>query len=406
MIKPEKYCWVYKNQDFPSANKNGQMEKMIENYNENKESLLLDFIQQHYGHEVFTPGLDRTRPLYEPFKKWVLESKIKITIIAGTNGKGQTAHTLAYYLKKTGRKIALWTSPHILSIRERFHFDQDVTYSKLEKEIYGAHDFLTVTFPGLKVSFYEFLFLVFLRLAKEEKNVNHLILEVGLGGKLDAVNHFDCDCACITSISRDHQAILGNRFDLILNEKIAVSRAGRPLFTQFRLAYLNERTSKYCQSHGIKWIQISADFHLDYFQENQKMAQELFTFLEPEKHIDFSTDVPSFKGRTEKMTFNQNALIFIGAHNIDGVRKMTELLSSDDHFESIDSVLISFSKRPEDEVIVMLKSMMEFFGHKTKMNLTHFEHPKALPEAMILEVEKEIHKMNKGMLTFVSDWKK
>ena len=72
----------------------------------------------------------------------------------------------------------------------------------------------------------EFLFYVFLKwISKFEIKV--LILEVGLGGRLDAVNHFDCDLAVITSISRDHQAILGNSYLKILHEKLGIIRSNK-----------------------------------------------------------------------------------------------------------------------------------------------------------------------------------
>ena len=226
-------------------------------FDESIENELIDFVQKNYGFEVFTPGLARTRPLYLPFVNWVKSSDIKVTIIAGTNGKGQTAHSLSYLLNLSQLNVALWTSPHILSLRERFVFSlkgmlSEIGYDFLRNEIYQTHDYLKREHSDLKVSFYEFLFLVFLRLAQKEKR-DHLVLEVGLGGRLDAVNHFDADLACITSISRDHQAILGNRFDLILAEKIAVSRPDKPLFTNFKLAYLNQLTAQYCRANRVEW---------------------------------------------------------------------------------------------------------------------------------------------------------
>lgn len=380
---------------------------MTTDFNEFIESELLDFIQTHYGIEVFTPGLDRTRPLYSPFIEKLKLDRVLVTTVAGTNGKGQTAHTLAYYLHSSGFKVALWTSPHILSLRERFYFDgNDISYDDLSKELYATHDFLTIHHKNLVVSFYEFLFLVFLRLAVDRK-IDHLILEVGLGGRLDAVNHFDADCACITSISRDHQAILGNRYDLILQEKIAVARKGKPLFTQFHLDYLNERAGKYCKEHGILWHQLQKDksVHSDYFLENQKMAQALFKELAPEINLPFSMMVPLFKGRREEMTFNGNTLIFIGAHNIEGVRRMIELISADAKELLPARVLMSFSKRPIDEVEVMLRAIVDFFGNDSKLVLASFEHPKALDLTSISVVEQKINKISKGLLDFVTDWK-
>lgn len=375
-------------------------------FNEENEFRLLQFIQKHYGQEVFTPGLVRTEPLFAPFVELGRKAQVKVTIIAGSNGKGQTAHTLCYLLENAQLKTALWTSPHILSLRERFQFgNEPVSYLDLEQEIYLTHNFLKSTHPKLIVSFYEFLFLVFLRMVfREGTHPDHLLLEVGLGGRLDAVNHFDADCTCITSISRDHQAILGNRYDQILFEKIAVSRKGVPLFTQFKLGYLNELTDHYCNQKGALWRNISSVKSGNYFEENQHMAQEIFSFLEPAKKRGDLESVPHFRGRREEMTFKGNTLIFIGAHNIDGIRRMLELFSAQESSKP-SLVLLSFSKRPTNELEVMLKSLVDFFGKDCKLAMTSFEHPKALEFAEVTKLEKKFNKTNKGLLDFVTNWK-
>lgn len=382
---------------------------MMIDFNEEKEFRLLEFIQQNYGMEIFTPGLERTRSLFGSYVKLVEINKIKVSIIAGTNGKGQTAHTLSHLLETAKLTTALWTSPHILSLRERFRFGrEDISYEELEQEIYGTHHFLQKEHSGLLVSFYEFLFLVFLRLSFAPKRaLEHLILEVGLGGRLDAVNHFNADCACITSISRDHQAILGTRYDRILSEKIAVSRRGKVLFTQFRQQYLNDLTSIYCNELGVDWrpLGVSNIAEANYFSENQKMACALFSFLEPEKQIPDLDSIPKFKGRREEMTFRGNTLIFIGAHNIDGVRRMIELFSPQSSTSLPTTVLLSFSKRPSNELEVMLKTLVEFFGKESKLLITSFVHPKALELNEIVKLESKFNKINKGLLDFVTDWK-
>ncbi len=381
---------------------------MNTDFNQNIESELMSFIHTHYGLEVFTPGLERTRPIYETFLREVVVRKIKVTIIAGTNGKGQTAHTLTHLLGESGFQVALWTSPHILSLKERFNFFTkefigDISYSDLRLEIYQAHDDLKKDFSEIKISFYEFLFLVFLRLSFKNPNIEHLVLEVGLGGKLDAVNHFDADCASITSISRDHQTILGNRYDLILSEKIAVARSSKPLFTNFKLEYLNERTKEYTDSHSIAWYPLKSELQ-NYFDENILMAQALFQFLVPFKKINLIKEIPLFKGRREEMSYKGNQLVFIGAHNIEGVRRMLELFAPQKDNLMPEYLLISFSKRPIGEIEIMLKTLINNFGLKAKLNLAYFEHPKALEKIDALEVSKN-HKINKGLLNFVTDWK-
>jgi dihydrofolate synthase/folylpolyglutamate synthase len=384
---------------------------LIENFNSAKEEELLSFLTQKFGLEVFTPGLERTRPLYLSFINSFKKRGIKIITIAGTNGKGQTAHTLGSFLNIESKNFALWTSPHILSIRERFSFGingliSEATYLELEEAIFESEELLKVAHPGLKVSFYEFLFFAFLHLV-QKKNIEYLILEVGLGGRLDAVNHFDADISCITSISRDHQSILGNRLDLILAEKIAVARKGAVLLTNFHLSYFNERVKEYVEKTGVLWRPMNRKQE-HYFEENQAMAWEIFSLLCPNKKLGFEESVgrlPQYKGRREIMTFEGKSLIFIGAHNIDGVRRMLEgfehsAVESSQDFPA--SLLVSFSQRPENEVLVMVRSLAEFFGSKSEIVLTSFAHPKALSAEVIEGIAK---KVNKGMLNFVSDWK-
>lgn len=377
---------------------------MTNEFDEKTENELLALVQKNYGAEVFTPGLERTRELYRPFLQLVKERQIKVATIAGTNGKGQTAHTLGYFLNKSGQSYALWTSPHILSLRERFSFDgKEISYQELRQEIENTHEALKKEI-GLVVSFYEFLFLVFLKMAFK-RNIQYLLLEVGLGGRLDAVNHFDADVACVTSISRDHQAILGNRFDLILAEKIAVSRPGKTLLTQFHLNYLNQLTHEYCENKNVVWKSIREEKKQNYFEQNQAMARALFRELVPDGNLSDHLPIPEFKGRREEMTFRGNALIFIGAHNIDGVRSMTELFPDVSKSSWPTQLLISFSKRPVSEIEVMLKSMAEHFGENSKLILTSFEHPKAMDVKALHEVEEHLNKINKGMFDFVTDWK-
>lgn len=374
------------------------------------EQELMNFLNQHYGMEVFTPGLDRTKPLYAFAKKRLKALGTKIIIVAGTNGKGQTAHTLAHFFSQAGKSWALWTSPHILSVTERFLYSDkegrptSINASALLQTIKDHHTRLGEEHPGPKVSFYEFLFYVFLQLTLENPP-EYLLLEVGLGGRLDAVNHFDADCSCITSISRDHQSILGGTYRSILLEKIAVSRPGKRLFTVFPLEYLNELTKTYCDEHEVLWTPLSFPGQHNYFSENQLLAWEIFLNFVPhfsEHKEKFFRTIPSFKGRREIMTFGKKSLIFIGAHNTDGIRRMLE---AEKHRSSgqIDEVLVSFSKRPGDEIEVMLKSLMDFFADEAEIKVTSFVHPKAMD---VEGLKKAIANVNKGMLEFVPDWNK
>jgi dihydrofolate synthase/folylpolyglutamate synthase len=193
-----------------------------------------------------------------------------------------------------------------------------------------------------------------------------------------------------------------------LNEKIAVSRSRKTLFTNFKLKYLNQLTGEYCRKNQIVWetLSLESDSKFNYFEENQQMAKELFSFLEPQKMKNGPADYPHFKGRREEMTFKGNTLIFIGAHNIDGIRRMIELFSAQDSQIIPSKVLLSFSKRPSNEIEVMLKTLDDFFRGKSELLVTSFVHPKAFDLKDIEIINAKFNKINKGMFDFVTDWKK
>lgn len=383
-----------------------------EEFNLEKEDQLLHFVLNKFGQEVFTPGFDRILPLFEKSINYSKKRKLKIVTIGGTNGKGQTAHTLCDLLSQQKINTALWTSPHILSIKERFIFSQkgelqQISYEELDVTFKAVDLELRESFPLLKISFYEFLFLVFWKLVLEKNEIDVVILEVGLGGKLDAVNLFDASLAALCSISRDHQAILGNRYDLILHEKLPIARRGHKLFTNFKLDYLNELTRKYCQAQGVLWENVFDAKTAHYYEANQKLAMRLFKELLLEQSLPQSVEnlihfneTRYYKGRREIMTFNGKSLIFIGAHNTDGIRAMVELLKKESQLKP-QSLLISFSKRPDEEIRSMINSLREYFTESVPLNLTYFNHPKAMEKKKLMEMDEEY----KGNLHFVSDWK-
>ena len=131
----------------------------------------------------------------------------------------------------------------------------------------------------------------------------------------------------------------------------------------------------------------------------------MFKSLEKGSFLTFESGIshlPLYKGRREIMTFSGKSLIFIGAHNIDGVRRMLDSFQEDNSMEMPEGLLISFSMRPLGEVVVMMKSLVDFFKDKSELVLTSFDHPKALSPDAIKEAQELV---NKGMLNFVFDWK-
>lgn len=157
---------------------------------------------------------------------------IKIIHVAGTNGKGSVCAYLNAMLLAGGKKTGLFTSPHLVRINERFQINgEDVSdeqfldaFLKVEKAAkeYEAEG------EG-HPSYFETLFLMGMLIFKEA-GVEYLVMEIGLGGRLDATNVVEKPLACIiTSISRDHTEYLGDTLEAIAGEKAGIIKAGVPV---------------------------------------------------------------------------------------------------------------------------------------------------------------------------------
>lgn len=157
---------------------------------------------------------------------------IKIIHVAGTNGKGSVCAYLNAMLLAGGKKTGLFTSPHLVRINERFQINgEDVSdeqfldaFLKVEKAAkeYEAEG------EG-HPSYFETLFLMGMLIFKEA-GVEYLVMETGLGGRLDATNVVEKPLACIiTSISRDHTEYLGDTLEVIAGEKAGIIKAGVPV---------------------------------------------------------------------------------------------------------------------------------------------------------------------------------
>ena len=157
---------------------------------------------------------------------------IKIIHVAGTNGKGSVCEYLNAMLLAGGKKTGLFTSPHLVRINERFQINgEDVSdeqfldaFLKVEKAAkeYEAEG------EG-HPSYFETLFLMGMLIFKEA-GVEYLVMETGLGGRLDATNVVEKPLACIiTSISRDHTEYLGDTLEAIAGEKAGIIKAGVPV---------------------------------------------------------------------------------------------------------------------------------------------------------------------------------
>lgn len=172
---------------------------------------------------AMTLGLDHMRALMERLGH--PERRFRSVLVAGTNGKGSTTTMLAAILSGHGVRTGRYTSPHVFRVNERIVVDGELV-SVEEMEAAAAR--LVPLQDEIPFSYFEALtaiaFLIF-----AARGVEIAVLEVGLGGRLDATNIVEPEVAIVTSISLDHRRILGDTEEAILGEKLGISRPGVPL---------------------------------------------------------------------------------------------------------------------------------------------------------------------------------
>ncbi|MFM8821758.1 MAG: bifunctional tetrahydrofolate synthase/dihydrofolate synthase [Limnohabitans sp.] len=165
-------------------------------------------------------GLDRVRQVAQRMN---LHLSVPVITVAGTNGKGSTCALLEAIYLQAGYKTGVYTSPHLVHFEERCRLGGE---SPPAEVFASAFELVEVARQDTRLTYFEFSTLAILKMLSDA-GLDVVILEVGLGGRLDAVNIIDPDCAIITSIDLDHTALLGTDRDSIGLEKAGIMRAGR-----------------------------------------------------------------------------------------------------------------------------------------------------------------------------------
>ncbi len=156
------------------------------------------------------------------------EQRLKLIHVAGTKGKGSTSFFLGALLEAAGETAAVYTSPHLASVRERFWLrGAPVTYAALEAAASGLRN--AIDAKGLQPTLFEVMTVLGLRLAADA-GCRWCVLETGIGGRLDATNFIPPPACCvITPVSLDHMPLLGHTAAEIAAEKAGILKPGVPL---------------------------------------------------------------------------------------------------------------------------------------------------------------------------------
>jgi dihydrofolate synthase/folylpolyglutamate synthase len=180
----------------------------------------LSYLEQLHPNAI-DMGLERVR---EVAARLPIETKALKIVVGGTNGKGSTCAMLEAILLAAGYRVGLYTSPHLVNFNERARLNgeivSDAEFVRYFSMVEGARQ-------GVSLTYFEYSTLATLAMFAAA-SLDVMVLEVGLGGRLDAVNIVDADCSIITSVDIDHTDWLGDTREKIGFEKAHIYREGRP----------------------------------------------------------------------------------------------------------------------------------------------------------------------------------
>ncbi|HIX28486.1 MAG TPA: bifunctional folylpolyglutamate synthase/dihydrofolate synthase [Candidatus Blautia stercoravium] len=314
----------------------------------------------------------------------------KIIHVAGTNGKGSVCAFLSSMLEQGGFRCGLFTSPHLVKINERFQINEvmisDQRFTEAFTEVKKLSDRL-VEEGDYHPTYFEFLFLMGMIVFKQE-DVDYIVLETGLGGRLDATNSVLSPMACvITSISLDHVEYLGDTIEKIAGEKAGIIKKGVPVIFDGNRKEAAEVIRARAEELGCPWYEVKENQQklLDYTPEgirflsssgfygetelfvpfiaryqmmNTALALETMGVLKGEHGLEKEVLVKGiggtkWQGRMETIL---PGVVVDGAHNEDGIARFVETVS---YFQKEYPITLLFSTVADKEFPDMIKRVCE-----------------------------------------------
>ena len=307
---------------------------------------------QNNGSDAYNPGLSKINKFIKELS--LSKNELKFIHVGGTNGKGSTCSFISSILKESNYKVGTFTSPHFFDFRERIRINDN----KIQKSYITS--FIKenkILIEDLGLSFFELSFGLCLSYFVENK-VDYAIIEVGLGGRLDATNIINPLVSVITNISFDHNEILGDSLEKIAIEKAGIIKENSKLIVGER----NEKTdqvfinkAKEMSSKIIFVPDISQDIvysEIDYLNKNIHTSIETCKLLNLEnlnneiikRGIKNITLNNSLFGRWSLVN-NNPRVIFDSAHNEAGFISVSKELSKISYNKIY--ILLSFVKGKE-----------------------------------------------------------
>ena len=280
----------------------------------------------------------------------------KVFTVAGTNGKGSTVAILESVLLESGYNVGSYTSPHLIEFNERIKINK---ISADTEEICKAFELIEENRKDTTLTFFEFSTLAAL-IIFSQKNLDVIILEVGLGGRLDAVNIIDPDVSIITSIGYDHTAILGDDLELIAFEKSGIMRKNKPTIISYE--NIHQSIIKNSKEIGSNLEIINKNFSYKIISDKKWLFSNI-------DGVEIESENPGIKGLLQ---INNAASVLQALHICDGIElnnekaikgiKNSSILG---RFQIINSspVTVLDIAHNEQSIEILIKNLKEYFPH-------------------------------------------
>jgi dihydrofolate synthase/folylpolyglutamate synthase len=369
-----------------------------------------------------TPGISRIKNFLEDVNN--PHDKIKVIHIAGSNGKGSTATFISEILKTSGYKTALYTSPHLTNITERFKINNENISLKVLNNLLKKYSSVALKYS---LSFFEYMtalaFIYF-----EKKKVDIAVFETGLGGRFDATNVINNPLICIiTSITKEHQEILGTTIRKITIEKTGIIKKDTyivcgKLPTESIFFIKNKFTNEkiYLYGENFKFLNNATmtsgqifnyisdeikirNIKINLLGEHQvinasvaicvanllnKMGYFLINKISIKKGLENTILYGRFDIREVKMNNKNFKMIIDGAHNVQGVKVFIKTLKQLDYTKKRRNFIFTVMK--EKKYKYMIKYISPFVK---KIILPHINNNRAVkPNILSTEFNKYVPK--------------
>ena len=325
------------------------------------------------------------------------QKNLKCIHVAGTNGKGSTSHMLASILQETGYKVGLYTSPHLKDFRER------IKINGLEISEDFVCDFINTNkafFEANEMSFFEMTVGLALDYFAKEK-VDIAIIEVGMGGRLDATNIITPLVSVITNIGLDHTQFLGNTLEAIAYEKAGIIKPGIPVVIgeytpetkPVFLAKAKETRSEIYFASDLIPETYPSDLIGDYQAHNKKTVVQTISILNSQRTFKISeANIKSGLLKVVKNTGLEGRWQQLGefpkiicdtAHNKNGLEIVMKQIQKE-KFDTLHIVLGVVNDKDLDEILPLFPSDAIYYFCKPNI-------PRGLDAAILQEEARKNH---------------